>query len=115
MLTPAEVDRFRAWLENNRQTVSAHLSALRQQLASPQEASDREADEIDDATEVYTNEEIESEIGRDLDQLIQIDNALRRIAEGTYGYSEVSGKPIPIERLEALPTATTLVGEQGRA
>ena len=78
-------------------------------------ASDREADEGDDAIEVYTNEEIESEIERNQDQLMQIDNALRRIAEGTYGYSEVSGKPIPIERLEALPTATTLVGEQGRA
>lgn len=43
--------------------------------------------------------------------LMQIDNALRRIAEGSYGYSEVSGKSIPVERLEALPTATRLVGE----
>ena len=115
MLTPADIDRFRARLENDRQTVSARLSALRRQLASPHEASDREADEGDDATEVYTNEEIASEIERNQDQLIQIDNALRRIAGGTYGFSEVSGKPIPIERLEALPTATTLVGEQGRA
>lgn len=44
--------------------------------------------------------------------LAQIDNALARIEDGTYGVSEVSGKPIPIERLEALPYATTLVGEE---
>ncbi len=111
MLTPPQIERFRARLEDDRQTVSAHLSALKQQLASPQEASDREGDEGDDAIEVYGNETIESEIEREQDQLMQIDNALRRIAEGSYGYSEVSGKPIPVERLEALPTATTLVGE----
>ncbi len=114
MLNPAEIDRFKARLENDRQRVSAHLGDLRQQLASPQEASDPEGDQVDDATEVYTNEEIESEIERDQDQLREIDNALGRIAEGTYGVSEVSGKPIPVERLEALPTATTLVGEEGR-
>ncbi len=111
MLTPAEIDHFRARLVSERQTASAHLTALRQQLASPHEASDREADLGDDATGIYFNEEIESEIERHEDQLIEIENALRRIAEGTYGYSEVSGKPIPVERLEALPTATTLVGE----
>ena len=35
-----------------------------------------------------------------------------RIADGTYGLSAVSGKPIPLERLEALPYATTLVDEE---
>ncbi len=117
MLAPAEINRLRVRLKNDWRTVNSHLSALRQQLATPQVASDREADEGDDATEVYNAEEIESEIERDEDELTQIDNALRRIAEGTYGYSEISGKPIPVERLEALPTATTLVDEQeqGRA
>ncbi len=111
MLTPTEVDRFRTRLQADRQKISAHLNALRRQLAASQGASDREADEMDDAAEIYANEEIESAIERDQDQLRQIDGALRRIAEGTYGYSEVSGKPIPIERLEVLPTATRLVGE----
>jgi RNA polymerase-binding transcription factor DksA len=37
--------------------------------------------------------------------------ALTRIEEGTYGISSVSGKPIPIERLRAIPTATKLVDE----
>jgi RNA polymerase-binding transcription factor DksA len=112
MLTPADLERFRIRLEDDRRRVTAHLRSLRQQLGSPQEPSDREGDEGDDATEIYSSEEIGSEIQREQDQLTQIEDALRRIAEGTYGYSEVSGKPIPVERLEALPTATTLVGEQ---
>jgi RNA polymerase-binding transcription factor DksA len=41
-----------------------------------------------------------------------IDAALARLAEGTYGYSLVSGLPIPRERLEFIPWATELVGEK---
>jgi RNA polymerase-binding transcription factor DksA len=41
-----------------------------------------------------------------------IDAALGRIQEGTYGYSVVSGKPIPKERLRAIPWATELVEEK---
>jgi RNA polymerase-binding transcription factor DksA len=44
--------------------------------------------------------------------IADIDAALSRIAEGTYGYSEVSGRPIPRERLEAIPWATVLVEEK---
>jgi DnaK suppressor protein len=43
--------------------------------------------------------------------LTLVERALRRIQAGTYGVSEVSGKPIPRERLEAVPYAATLVGE----
>jgi RNA polymerase-binding transcription factor DksA len=41
-----------------------------------------------------------------------IDAALARIAVGTYGYSAASGRPIPRERLEAIPWATVLVEEK---
>lgn len=42
----------------------------------------------------------------------EIDDALKRIMAGTYGYSLVSGQPIPQERLEALPWSTVLVEEK---
>jgi RNA polymerase-binding transcription factor DksA len=41
-----------------------------------------------------------------------IDAALERMTAGTYGYSLTSGKPIPKERLEAIPWATELVEEK---
>ncbi|MFD2628967.1 TraR/DksA C4-type zinc finger protein [Oceanobacillus kapialis] len=46
------------------------------------------------------------------ERLREIDDALERIENGTYGLSEKSGKPIPEERLEVQPTARYLVDEQ---
>ena len=39
----------------------------------------------------------------------KVDRASKHMDEGTYGICEVSGRPIPLARLEALPYATTLV------
>lgn len=49
---------------------------------------------------------------RDLED---VDAALARIADGTYGTCEVCGRPIPVERLEVRPTARTCVGCAARA
>jgi RNA polymerase-binding transcription factor DksA len=60
-------------------------------------------------------------VQRDLDRVIstqsrqtilEIDAALARIEAGTYGYSEISGMPIPRERLEAIPETTVLAAEK---
>ncbi|GIO24935.1 hypothetical protein [Oceanobacillus sp. J11TS1] len=45
------------------------------------------------------------------EELDEIEDALARIEDGTYGISEKSGKPIPKDRLEAMPTARILVEE----
>ena len=39
----------------------------------------------------------------------EIDAALRRVDEGTYGIDEETGEPIDPERLDAIPTARTNV------
>jgi RNA polymerase-binding transcription factor DksA len=46
------------------------------------------------------------------DTVAEIDAALARMAAGTYGYSAQSGRPIPHDRLEAIPWATLLVEEK---
>jgi RNA polymerase-binding transcription factor DksA len=60
-------------------------------------------------------------VQRDLDRvlstqarqtILEIDAALAKIEQGTYGYSEVSGMPIPRERLEAIPETTVLAAEK---
>ena len=43
------------------------------------------------------------------EELVQIEQALKRFDEGTYGRCELCGKEIAFERLEALPHATTCV------
>jgi RNA polymerase-binding transcription factor DksA len=44
-------------------------------------------------------------LSRAQDGLYEIDQALRRIESGMYGICEMSGQPIPHERLEAIPWA----------
>ena len=46
------------------------------------------------------------------DAVAEIDAAIVRIMQGTYGYSVMSGRPIPKERLEAIPWSTVLVEEK---
>jgi len=47
--------------------------------------------------------------------LKKIEHARKRMDEGLYGICEVTGKPIPLARLEALPYATTVVEAADRA
>ena len=49
---------------------------------------------------------------QDRQTVLEIDAALARIETGDYGYSLISTKPIPRERLEFIPWATELVTER---
>lgn len=73
-----------------------------------------EADPTDQAT---IEEEYALELrARDRERklLKKIDEALRRIDEGSYGYCEETGDPIGIARLLARPTATLTIEAQSR-
>ena len=48
-------------------------------------------------------------VERAREALAATDEAMRRVADGTYGRCTVCGTPIPAERLEAVPDATTCV------
>ncbi len=48
-------------------------------------------------------------------RLAQVDRALKKLEEGTYGVSDLSGKPIPRERLEAVPEALCTLSEERAA
>jgi len=49
------------------------------------------------------------------DTLFEIDAALKRIEDGTYGICEVCGKPIGAARLEAIPWTRLCIDDQRRA
>jgi DnaK suppressor protein len=73
-----------------------------------------EADPTDQATieEEYALELRARERERKL--LKKIDESLRRIDEGSYGYCEETGEPIGVPRLLARPTATLTIEAQSR-
>ena len=110
MLPPEDLERFRKRLLEERASVESRIRARTQQLEG---TGDQEVgDQGDEAQSIFEREQAIDDNDLDRELLARIDRALARIDAGTYGVSEVSGKPIPIERLEALPTATTLVDEE---
>jgi DnaK suppressor protein len=66
----------------------------------------------DDAQRLTTLELDGNLIARNAQRLAQVNRALEKIAEGTYGLSDASDHAIPIERLEATPEAIYTVEEQ---
>lgn len=111
VLTPEDINRFRERLEHDRAEIQARIAARSREIDATVPEEDEIRDEGDEAKVVTDLEPALAENELDQDTLAKIERALQRIEEGTYGISEVSGKPIPIERLEAVPYATTLVDE----
>jgi DnaK suppressor protein len=73
-----------------------------------------QAHEYEDDAQRLTTVELKENLSVVEDQrLIAINRALQKIDEGTYGLSDVSGTPIPLQRLEASPEAVTTLEEQG--
>jgi len=63
----------------------------------------------DTATETY-DRELDYTLEENSEHVLaDIDAALKRIEEGTYGICTNCGKPIAVERLEALPWATLCI------
>ncbi len=111
-LTQQQVEGFRIRLEATRTNLQTQITDAERDLTSPEAISDAESNQGDDGNLIFAHEQALDLIARTRIELAVVERALARIAAGTYGISEVSGRPIPIERLEVLPFATTLVGEK---
>lgn len=110
MLSSDDLERFRKRLLEDRAGIESRIQARTNELE--QDSRDGGVgDQGDDSLSIYAREEAIDDNDLERELIGRIDKALSRIDAGTYGVSEVSGKPIPKERLEALPTATTLVDE----
>ena len=110
MLSPEDLEHFRERLEQERTSVESRIQARTAELEATGDPD--VSDRGDEAQFIAERESDVDDNSTDRELLGRIDQALSRITKGTYGISEVSGKPIPIERLEALPTATTLIDEE---
>ena len=105
-------DRARQLLQRERERIEQALAALDRD--GPLEASDRLEPGDQDSEDLYQDEFDEGR-REDLRRgLAAVERAEARLAEGTYGMSIESGKPIPDERLEALPTAEWTIDEDER-
>ena len=66
-------------------------------------------DEVDSAVELEMENLRSALSGMEIQRLKQIEEALRRIEEGTYGYCAECGEPIEEGRLLAKPFATLCI------
>lgn len=61
------------------------------------------------ATIAFERSQLDAHLRRAQASLVELDAARRRLDEGRYGRCERCGRPIPVERLTARPTARTCV------
>lgn len=100
-----------------------HLLELREQLLKQMDGLAKEsAQEIqtfsvhmaDSGTDNFDRDFALSLLSSDQDALYEIEAALSRIEKGTYGICELTGKPIPKARLDAIPWARYTVEAQAQ-
>jgi DnaK suppressor protein len=104
----------------NRQ--QARLLKLRAELSSSTGAEEEsgvqsqslgEAHEFeDDAQRLTLLDAEDAVISRNAQRLPMIERALAKVKDGTYGFSDASGRPIPRDRLEAMPEAIYTADEE---
>ncbi|HEV3460564.1 MAG TPA: conjugal transfer protein TraR [Candidatus Dormibacteraeota bacterium] len=112
MLKSQDVRRFQERLKAERDAIESRIATNKHDIQETVQDESGVGDSVDESDLLYEREAELDENARNQKELAQVKRALDRIEQGTYGLSEVSGKPIPIERLEALPYATTLVDER---
>jgi DnaK suppressor protein len=96
-----------AWREDILKEAKETLLHLQEENQNHPDLADRASSETDRSIELRARD-------RQRKLISKIDEALGRIAEGTYGYCEETGEPISLRRLEARPIATLSVEAQER-
>ncbi len=106
------IAKQRKRLEGLRSDLTGAADAAAAAEINDQETRGSEAQEYEDAAQSLDRKEV-LQAKHEIDQkrLSNIARALEKIELGTYGLSDVSGKPIPQARLEAMPEAVTTLDE----
>jgi RNA polymerase-binding protein DksA len=116
-----DANHFRTELLQERERVEAAIANLRE--SHPGSLSD-EVEEISGGSDNHVAETATATLGREIDYtlgensgqvLAEIGEALKRIADGTYGTCAVCGKDIGQERLEAYPWASLCIDDARKA
>ena len=110
-MNPMQQEYFRrkllAWRVELLQESSETLQHLQNESLAEPDLADRASLETERSLELRTRD-------RERKLISKIDEALRRIEEGTYGYCEETSEPISLRRLEARPIATLTIEAQER-
>lgn len=110
-----KIQEFREMLLAYRAHLNKSLFGIQMEVQAgangSQAYSQHQADQGTDDFDMDTQLELSS---NEMQILRQVERALEKIEEGSYGICDISNKPIPIARLEAVPYATMTVQAQER-
>jgi DnaK suppressor protein len=107
-----DVDRARALLADRRADLEKLLAETETAAREDRSSEDEKGTDVADPAQSLTQQGMDDAIAESLsDRLAALERAEQRLADGTYGRSVQSGKPIPDARLEADPAAELTVEE----
>lgn len=102
---PREIPENWSWHERTLRRIRETLIRGREEREAAARAQLERGgvDAIDVASEQTEHETLVAELSQEQAELTEVEAALERIRQGTYGICEVTGQPIAPERLKALP------------
>jgi DnaK suppressor protein len=110
-MSKEQLEHFRrilsAWKQDLMQEVDRTMLHMKDEAANFPDPNDRATQESEFSLELRTRD-------RERKLIRKIDEALKRIEDGSYGYCLETGEPIGVKRLEARPVATLSVEAQER-
>jgi len=109
-MTNIDPDHARQRIEEERARVEGLIHDVGGELTAPSGDEETQTDDpASHGSETFEREKDLSILESLERELAELEAALQRVDDGTYGIDEVTGEPIPPERLEAIPTARTNV------
>jgi len=106
------IDGFKQTLLRKQRDLQANIARLEDEARESGE--DEVRDSTDDATSSQGASESLQEDTVESETLIQVEDALQRIQDGTYGKCRDCGRPIEPARLEAVPWAAYCLEDQAK-
>jgi DnaK suppressor protein len=110
-----DIQQQKRRLEEKQRELQQQISALTEAHPTPVdpiEISEGPQDFEDTAVDFLETQKEQSVLVNEQALLTEVQNALKRIDEGTYGRCLVCGQPIPEKRLEAIPWASRCVKDE---
>ncbi len=106
-----ELKRLQLTKLSNELQSTAHVAEI-DEIDTDRQSTLQAREYEDDAQKLDALEREGHLAARDVARLAQVNRALKKIEEGSYGISDVSSDPIPKERLDATPEAINTLSEQ---
>lgn len=111
-LKKAEIEQFKVRLEELKAQVTKMVQGTKEAVTQPDEAKGYSQHSADEGTDDFVKNINLQVTNKEFGLLRQIERALEKIEEGTYGICDITEEEIPIKRLEAIPYATMTVKAQ---